>query len=266
MNKISLIYKNIYCLLLLLLFPMATIIGCKGGFMPGVRTVPVVKIPFINEYIPVFLPDIDLPIRSINYYKEHHSNNLLSINHNTDHPFKNSKKVGKNDYLIICSKIWSIEKQLEEDYCWAACIQYLILAKHNVKIDQNEIAIEIKKRKSADMSASLLDIMRGFNFTTLKLTKNGTLHVMETLEKNQPVMLGLKGNSNEVGHVIIIVGARYSYVPGIHIIYSPETDIVFNEFGILDPGRDSKPITIPAKDIENNISFILSFSDTKYRK
>ena len=264
------------------------LIGCGGEKSGSLLFFKTGGFPF---------PIIDSPIGSVKSYNKMHGIDLYSKSHDIhdeidftrkyaersskiwnsvrspgekklkpfflyDH-FTKSKKVGKNDYLLKLRNIKPIETQKGEELCWAACIQYIIWDKSKRTIDQNELAKLVHKHSdSKDKPATVLDMMSTLGYTDTRVSENGAWHILETLGFGHPTVMGLLPNCrSSIGHVVVVVGARYSFTDERnHIFSSKHSGIAFSKLAVLDPSSNNgKPKWIEVSQVEDRIGFILSF-------
>lgn len=252
---------------LLALLVIPTLYGCATGFNVGVSFTDIVPIP---------VPQLDTSLRSVAYYKNEYSVDLLRMNHNmseeirasreaTDQANKlirfkvngqdvkspyndkhlySSKKIGPNDYLVTTSKIMPIDRQIGDDYCWAASIKYFLSREFNVTVSQRRIVDAIKKdQPSGEQAASVMEIMKSLGFARLKLTPGGSQQLIGSLGRDHVAIMGIKNKNRSVGHVVIVVAARYSFVNYYHPALPPTGNIAISEIAYLDPA-DGKLITM----------------------
>ena len=249
----------------------------------------------INTILGVPVPQVDIPFRSVEYYKNKYNINLLEMDHNMQEEieiskqatdlvnkfaptingqrvvgkyniqhFINSKKIGRNDYIVECASPKSIERQVGPEFCWASCVQYLVLNLYGTPLDQNKIVNEIKKKSnSANMAADFKDILFALGFGHIRASIDGSHQIIETIGRGQPVMMGLIDSAkiNEpkaMRHAVTIVSARYSFINDKHPSLTPHVGIAFSELTILDPYDGAMSIK-RATEIENRVSFVLCF-------
>jgi len=172
-----------------------------------------------------------------------------------------SQRIKSNDYSIGCSKIYKMEVQKNNYYCWAAAAQYLIMAKYNVKIPQDSIVKSIKKeipKIDKDCAADIIEIISSLGFRGLTWTHSGAWQLLSTLAQNQPVMIGLNGDAEGEGHAVVVLAARYSFAdsasPGCLFCGK----FAFSKFQIYDPA-DGKIHEVPAEQLDGKISFVMSY-------
>lgn len=173
---------------------------------------------------------------------------------------RNSKKIGPNYYRLEVSNISPIEKQVGDDYCWAACLQYFLLKEFQVIATQEHIiGVTNKLKKTNGRPATAFELLKGLGYAGFKLTEKGATHIIETLGRDHIIMLGIKNPSNEVGHAVILVAATFAFVNDL----LPNSDptglgIAFDNLVILDPAIGGGGQAINAQDIENDLFFVLS--------
>lgn len=181
--------------------------------------------------------------------------------------FTSSQRIKSNDYIIGCSKVFPMEVQKNNYYCWAAASQYLIMSKFNSKIPQKTIVEKAKKeipKVDRDCAADIIDIVSALGFRGLTWTPSGSWQLLSTLAQDQPVMIGLNGDGVNEGHAVVVLSARYSFVdsatPGCLFCGK----FAFSKFQIYDPA-DGKIHEVPASQLDGKISFVMSYfqpSDT----
>lgn len=235
--------------------------------------------------------NIDVPIRSNDYYKKNYNVDLLTKEHDMNHEiqideemwqrlnssvniniqgqrvspknnqnrFYRSKKLGINEYYIGVDKLYKMEKQIGGFDCWAACLKYIILYKTGMNVSQKKIIEEFKSKNEQNVNgATVIDIMSMLGYSNLRLTENGSMHLIESLGENQPVIVGIK-EKDMSNHAVVVTGARYSFVNSTIPSLAPSGEYSFIEFEIMDP-KKGNPEKIKAIDLENNINFVLSFN------
>lgn len=238
-------------------------------------------------------PGLDLPIRSVNYYKKNYNVDLLSMNHDMEEEiagviranqsvnrlgrgiviggksvqvkpeyqhFRYAKRQGSNSYSIGLEKVLPVEKQIDDYSCWASCVQYLITYGYGKRIDQKSIVEQIKQSNiTADPGASVIEIMEALGYFSTRLSSSGSMQVIEILGRGHPLIIGSRENTNESGHAEIIVGAKFSFVNPYSPALPPQEAIAFSELTVLDPW-DGKLHVKPATEYDDKINFILSFN------
>lgn len=244
-------------------------------------------------------PISDTPVKSVQTYNRNHGTDLYSVQHDMQHEidyltkrvddknklaaklnfrtadnkrvkvpymhdhFTKSKKVGSNDYVLMCGGLTAISRQKGEELCWAACIQYLIYDKYGRHVDQIDLASQINRNKQPlDSAASVKDMMDALGFGGTRVSTNGSWHIIETLGRGHPVVLGLmpKGTYS-VGHAVVVIGARYSFISSrVNYFSYYRNRIKFSQLAVLDPTEGgSRPEWVNVSSIEDKISFVLSF-------
>lgn len=174
----------------------------------------------------------------------------------------NAKKVGPNDYTLAVDTNLVLEKQQGEYYCWAASCQVLVSAKHNIVVDQEKIVEHFKGEgislSDPEAAGSVVDIIRALGFGKLTwIHEGGSRTLVESLAVNQPVIL-LTQSDDLTGHVVVVLGARFSFAePALFLPISP-AKYIFSEFIIFDPatGETEK---VNANDVTNSIRGVITY-------
>lgn len=176
--------------------------------------------------------------------------------------YTKSKKIAKNDYVIMCDDLAEMQKQIADFGCWAACSQYLINKKFGVSVDQAAILEKIKPGVQLDsigIAGNVVEVVRTMGFGGLKYTKGGSLHLLRALASNNPVMIGLlPDKNNQYPHAVVIVGARYSFASTAEPSCLQCSRVAFTEFLVLDPS-DGSSRPVPAMEYDDRIYFVLSY-------
>lgn len=237
---------------------------------------------------PIPVPDLDQRITSVEYYRKTFNVDLLSKQHDMGEEISNavkaasylsgkikikdraippapqinfmykSQRIGTNDYTISCTQIAKPEKQKGEEYCWAACVQCLIGSRDGRYIEQETIVARYKsKTDDAGKAGSVADMLRSMGFMNTKLSEAGALHLVRTLGNNQPVMLGITNQQTGVGHAVLVVGARYSFVNPLLPFLKPAVGVAFSELTIIDPA-DAEVKTLDMAEYADRVGFLLS--------
>lgn len=237
---------------------------------------------------PIPVPTLEQRITSVEYYRKTFGVDLLSMEHNMRKEISNtfkaaydplikikqngkvitatpqtnfmykSQRIGTNDYTISCTEIATPEKQKGEEYCWAACVQCLIGSRDGRYIDQETIVARYKsKTDDAGKAGSVADMLRSMGFMNTTLTEAGALHLVRTLGNNQPVMLGITNQQTGVGHAVLVVGARYSFVNFLVPYLEPAVGVAFSELTIIDPA-DAEVKTLDMAEYADRVGFLLS--------
>lgn len=251
-----------------------------------------------NDTIGVPFPRIDQPLHSVESYNTKYSIDLYKIPHDLNAErrswqeaeancskvyskisqklvrknyncksksdiFNKFKTLGNNDYTIECPKLPKPQRQKEEVYCWAAASQFIIATKYDKTIDQDTIVSVIIKPKTTDkmeLAGSITDALSALGVGGLSLFPNGSYELLESLGNGLPVMVGLhSGDPNELGHIVVIVGARFSFTSEALPFCLNCSDIVFSEFSVYDPWTGDIT-TWPATRIEKEIDFFIAYN------
>lgn len=241
--------------------------------------------------IPIPTPNLDDPIHSVAYYKNNYNVDLLSKNHEmqeeishshkvtdfvnkhfyftldgkpvkspyNDAHYRNSKKIGSNEYQVSATQLKPMEKQLRKDYCWAASINYFLSREYGRSLSQQTIVDAIKKGLSTDddKSASVMEMLSVLGLGGLRYTPNGSQHLIEALGRNHIAIIGLKDSTSAIGHAVVVVGAKYSFVNNLIPYAKPQYHVAYSELTILDP-FEGKMLVKRAEEIESNIEFVLT--------
>lgn len=237
---------------------------------------------------PIPVPKLEQRITSVEYYRKTYNVDLLSKQHDMRKEISNafqaaydlgskikvngraitvtpqtnfmykSQSIGTNDYTISCTQIAKPEKQKDEEYCWAACVQCLIGSRDGRYIDQETIVARYKsKTDDAGKAGSVADMLRSMGFVNTTLTEAGAMHLVQTLGNNQPVMLGITNQQTGVGHAVLVVGARYSFVNPLLPFLPPSGGVAFSELTIIDPA-DAEMKTLDMAEYSDRVGFLLS--------
>lgn len=269
--------KTLTCIISILLS------SCCAGLVPG--------IDFASR-LPVPVPTVNEPFRSVTYYKIHHGVDLLQKNHDMDKEiyqsrqstdfanniirisingkriiapynvrhFLNSKKIGSNEYALMCNNIRPIEKQIGQDYCWAAVIKYFLFREYGINASQNEIVLLVKSKMQPDNPrAGIEEIMNALGYHGLAIIPEGVGadYLIEALGRNHVAILGIKNKDDDYGHLVVAVAAKYSFVDSCFPSWSPSGGIAFTEITYLDP-ENGKTVTMPADQLENKLVFLVT--------
>lgn len=199
-----------------------------------------------------------------NYFRNVTMNGQRLINIRPNNSYlSRSKIIQNNDYYIETDKIYNIEKQTNKQNCWAACLQYMIMAKYGKTVKQESLIAEIKGDPYANNAASIDDMSKLMGYRGMQISEDGEEHLAVALGENQPVMIGNMNEGDKFGHARLIIGARYSFFVKKAGILTLVTDKkVFREFRVLDPWDQSDKM-LPADEVIKDIKFLYSFNMNK---
>lgn len=243
--------------------------GCLTGNMQTPLGIPV---PWIDRKMHTYqtiLADYDIDLRTKNHDMQGEIDSAISaqnINNkifNTNSPanidqFKLSQKLGSNDYYLGFEPKKGFEQQHDANYCWASCVQYMVLARYDKYISQEDIISKYVKNAEPYDGGSIADMFKGLGYGNLQLSADGATQIMNSLSVGLPVMIGVREPDAEVGHVLLVYGTRYSFVSDISPQLPPSGGMAFAEFDYFDPA-DGKPHRINADEIIPNLDFVLSY-------
>lgn len=257
------------------------LLGCSAGMNAGVS---------FTDLLPVPGPRVDIPIRSVGYYKAQHGVDLLGKEHDmqaeiqssrastdlvnrmfhvsvngtqvkapyNDRHLANSRKLGPNDYVVAATNVGSIEKQIGTDLCWAASLQYFLQREYSVTVSQQRIVDQMKKgRPQADMSASAMELVTALGFTGLTVSTSGAHQLIEALGRDHVAILGVRNPKDDVGHAVVVVAARYSFVSTLSPLLPAGGGVAFSELTYLDPA-EGKLVTAAADEFDERVGFVLT--------
>jgi len=168
-----------------------------------------------------------------------------------------SNRIKNNDYILILDKIHYIEKQIDDDSCWAACVKYLLYFEKNKNISQKDIINYLKKNKQSTLDANVFEILRGLAIKDVWMGASDAKHIMVSLGEGHPVMMGIINNRG-LGHAVIVVGVRFSFIDPLFPYFNAQSGFAFEAFEILDPADGDLHI-VKASEYEDHIGFIMSF-------
>lgn len=106
-----------------------------------------------------------------------------------------------------------LEEQATPELCWAAAIQ-AVLQYHGRSISQEEIVQKVSDsyRSSGYGSATLREIIRGIGgpWRTWLVNNGNSNALVADLSAGNPVIMGLREDRDDLGHVVVVYGATYA--------------------------------------------------------
>lgn len=166
-----------------------------------------------------------------------------------------ASQYARNGYEVSLPSFrrYAVEQQ-GRDFCWAACIQ-MVSAYDGIRVEQRDVVERIKGKVSNDGNdaGSVMDIVEGLSGPWRStFVSNGVSNWMVAdLLADSPSLLGLRPPpGRDVGHVVVLTGAKFGYGPnGEKICY---------EFTVFDPA-DGQPYVMEAEELCERLGFVVSF-------
>lgn len=178
--------------------------------------------------------------------------------------YQTAKKVGENNYELRLKEFFKIEKQIDENSCWAACSQILIAHRFGKYLTQQELLQKVKPGQNQDINTSaadIMDIMGAVGFTGVKYSQSGATQLLKSLSQNQPVMIGLKPETpGQPGHAVVVVAAKFSFARNASPSCTACTKYAFSALVIMDPATGELH-KVNASEYDDRIIFVLSYFD-----
>jgi hypothetical protein len=143
-----------------------------------------------------------------------------------------------------------LEEQRDPEHCWAAAIQ-AIFAFHGMSVSQEDIVARVKGAGGKG-AGKVREIIRGLSgrSTTWYLNNGDGRTLIADLKAGNPVLVGIRRQGYDIGHVIVVYGATYTMNQMTGQVFIDQVDIWDPEVGA---GLD----TISACDLEDELAFAL---------
>lgn len=171
-----------------------------------------------------------------------------------------SKKIANNLYEVKCEQGVKFEKQIDDNSCWAACAQYLKLRSSGKYMTQNEIIDKYQTKGVSDSSGTPQDMISVMGVFGYSFAQEDAYGVVNALARNQPIVFGIDQEGSDVDHMVVVIGARYSYAT-YNIALLQKHDYAFTSFDVLDPA-DGKIHVVPATEFDGRVLFTLYYHPT----
>ena len=141
---------------------------------------------------------------------------------------QNQTQMESNHFEVATSGIDGFEAiQQRPEWCWAATIS-MVLNYQGISMSQCEVIRSLGRDCNANelqfgSVSSIVTALRGWQishfgrpaavYATSLATGNGT-HLIQDVATNWPPIIGLNARKDRPGHVYVLTGIEYSWVPG----------------------------------------------------
>lgn len=173
---------------------------------------------------------------------------------------RNSKKIANNLYEVKCEQKVKFEQQKDNTSCWAACAQYLKLRRSGKYLTQDEIVEKYQTKGVSDSSGTPQDMISTMGVFGYSFAQEDAYGVVNALAHNEPIVFGIDQEGTDVDHMVVVIGARYSFAAG-DITSLGKHYYAFTSFDVLDPD-DGKIHVVPATQYDGKVLFTLYYHPT----
>lgn len=145
-----------------------------------------------------------------------------------------------------------IDEQATPELCWAAAI-HAILVYHGSRMSQSEVVERVKgKVTAASNTGTVREIIRGLSpGSSGWFLDNGDCRaIVSDLQNGNPVLIGLRANGAELGHIVVFYGVTY-----VANMMTGATYI--DRVNLWDPAQGEGIQRMGACDLEDHVVFAL---------